>query len=63
MDVSKKGLLQVFVFPEVVQFDWEREGYRAICVNSFFRIAAEISQKMEQKEKGKAILKISFPFQ
>src|SRR5690606_8616448 len=59
-DISQRRRLQATVFPEGVQFDREREGYRTSRVNAFFGLAAQISQKTEEKEKGKRSLETCF---
>ncbi|PKV75877.1 recombinase family protein [Pontibacter ramchanderi] len=53
-DASKKRRLQALVFPEGVAYERENDAYRTMRVNSFFGLAAEISQEMGQKEKGKS---------
>ncbi len=52
--------LQALVFPEGVQYDREKEAYRTTRVNSVFGLAAEISQKMGQKERGKSSSETDF---
>ena len=59
-DASKRRRLQALVFPDGVQYDREKEAYRTTRVNSFFGLAAEISQKMGQKERGKSSLETDF---
>ncbi|MCC9138721.1 recombinase family protein [Pontibacter silvestris] len=53
-DAQKRRRLQALVFPEGAQYDREKEAYRTVRVNSFFGLAREISQKMEEKERGKS---------
>ncbi|MCC9168631.1 hypothetical protein [Pontibacter harenae] len=54
VDAKKRRRLQALVFPEGVAYDREKEAYRTTRVNTFFGLASEISQKTEQKEKGKS---------
>ncbi|RDV11845.1 hypothetical protein DXT99_23980 [Pontibacter diazotrophicus] len=53
-DAGKRRRLQALVFPEGVAYDREKGAYRTTRANSFFGLAAGISQKMEEKEKGKS---------
>ncbi|QCR22768.1 hypothetical protein [Pontibacter sp. SGAir0037] len=59
-DSSQRRRLQALVFPEGVQYDREKEAYRTTRVNTFFGLAAEITQKMRQKERGKSSCETNF---
>lgn len=54
-DNPQRRALQALVFPEGVQFEREKEGYRTGRVNSLFGLAAQISQNLGQKEKGEKL--------
>ena len=53
-DAQKRRRLQALVFPEGVQYDREKEGYRTGRVNGFFALSSQIQRFLEQKEKGKS---------
>ncbi|GHA61648.1 serine type site-specific recombinase [Pontibacter akesuensis] len=53
-EVSQRKRLQALVFPDGVEYEREKQAYRTTRVNSFFGLAAEISQEMGQKERGKS---------
>ncbi|KAA3438836.1 hypothetical protein FOA19_10250 [Rufibacter hautae] len=59
-DALQRRRLQALVFPEGVQYDREKEGYRTTRVNSIFGLASEISQKMGEKERGKSSSETDF---